>query len=150
MKIYYNSRVAKIFTFLAGFKTIMLCGAIFTEEKELSERTKQHESTHIVQYQTLFCTGLTLAVVSLFILLAFDIRSWWMLSLIFVPVFLYYAWYLIEFFIRLIICRDMDKAYRMIAFEQEAYALENEYLKPCYKRKTAYSFSFLKYYINSI
>ena len=75
MKIYYNSKIAKIFTFLADFKTIMLCGAVFTEEKELSERTKQHESSHIVQYQTLFCTGLTLAVVSLFILLAFDIRS---------------------------------------------------------------------------
>ena len=31
MKIYYNSKIAKLFTFIDGYKTIMLFGAVFTE-----------------------------------------------------------------------------------------------------------------------
>ena len=69
-----------------------------------------------------------------------------MLSLLPIPVFLYYVWYLIEYLVRLIMYQDRGKAYRMIAFEQEAYDLEYEYLKPCPERLAAYSFSFFKYY----
>ena len=145
-KIFYNSKIARIFTFLKDFKTIMLFGAVFTEEKELSDRAKFHEASHVEQYQTLFTTGLALAVGIMFICFAFDCYGWWMSALIAIPVFLFYVWYLVEFLIRLIMYRDADKAYRMIAFEQEAYDLENEYLKPCSERLTASSFSFFKYY----
>ena len=62
MKIYYNSKIAKATTFLADFVTIMLFGAVFTEVKELSEKTKYHEASHVEQYQTLFGAGLALAV----------------------------------------------------------------------------------------
>ena len=34
----------------------------------------------------------------------------------------FYAWYVVEWLIRLIILRDSHKAYRSISFEQEAYA----------------------------
>lgn len=34
-------------------------------------------------------------------------------------------WYVIEFFIRLILKRNWDKAYKSIAFEQEAYYYQN-------------------------
>lgn len=146
MKIYYNSKIAKVITFLANFATIMLCGAVFTEHAALSERTKYHEASHVEQYQTLFTAGLALAVLTLFVCFAFDCYGWWLLSLIALPAFLYYVWYGIEFLIRLIWYRDADKAYRMIAFEQEAYILENEYRKPCSERKSASSFSFFKYY----
>lgn len=145
-KIFYNSKIARIFTFLKDFKTIMLFGAVFTEEKELSDRAKFHEGSHVEQYQTLFTTGMVLAVMTMFICFAFDIYGWWMLALIAIPLLLYYAWYGIEYLVRLIMYRDADKAYRRIAFEQEAYDLENEYLKPCNERKYASSFSFLKYY----
>lgn len=146
MKIYYNSKIAKLLTFMEDFATIMLFGVVFTEEKKLSERTKYHEASHIEQYQTLFGLGLALAVGIMFTCFAFDRYGWWMLSLIALPVFLYYAWYGIEYLIRLCMCRDKDKTYRMIAFEQEAYELENEYRKPCSERKSASSFSFMKYY----
>ena len=145
-KIYYNSKIAKIVTFLADFATVMLFGAVFTEEKELSSRTKYHEGVHVEQYQTLFTAGLALAVGIVFTCFAFDRYGWWMLALLAIPVFLYYAWYGIEYLIRLIMYRDADKAYRMIAFEQEAYDLENEYRKPCPERRHASSFSFIRYY----
>ena len=35
---------------------------------------------------------------------------------------LFYMWYVVEWFVRLIILRDSHKAYRAISFEQEAYA----------------------------
>ena len=146
MKVHYNSKIAKLVTFLADFATVMLFGAVFTEEKELSSRTKYHEAVHVEQYQTLFTAGLALAIGIMFTCFAFDRYGWWMLALIAIPLLLYYAWYGIEYLIRLIMYRDADKAYRMIAFEQEAYDLENEYKKPCTERMYASSFSFLKYY----
>ena len=33
----------------------------------------------------------------------------------------FYIWYLLEFFIKLLICFNWDRAYRSISFEQEAY-----------------------------
>ncbi|RHJ74618.1 hypothetical protein [Parabacteroides sp. AM08-6] len=146
MKVYYNSKIAKVVTFLADFATVMLFGVVFTEEKKLSERDKFHEASHVEQYETLFGSGLALAVGIMFTCFTFDCYGWWMLALIAIPVFLFYVWYLVEFLIRLIMYRDADKAYRMIAFEQEAYTLQDEYLKPCSERRYASSFSFLKYY----
>lgn len=53
----------------------------------------------------------------------------------------FYLWYLIEYLIRIILYRDIDKAYRNISFEKEAYFYENnlDYLN---HRKI---FSFLKF-----
>lgn len=146
MKIYYNSKIAKIVTFLANFATVMLFGAVFTEHYELSARSKYHEAVHVEQYQTCFSAGLALAVSIMFTCFAFNAVGWWMLSLILIPILLYYIMHGIEFVIRLIQYRDRDKAYRMISFEREAYDLENEYLKPCNERRTASSFSWIRYY----
>lgn len=146
MKVFYNSKIAKIVTFLADFATVMLFGAVFTELPELSIRSKYHEAVHVEQYQTCFSAGLALAVSIMFTCFAFNAFGWWMLSLILIPILLYYIMYGIEFVIRLIQYQDRDKAYRMIAFEQEAYDLENEYLKPCNERRTTSSFSWLRYY----
>lgn len=134
---------------MANFATVMLFGAVFTEHKELTKTTLAHEAVHVTQYQTLFMTGLFIAVGGMFTCFGFDILSWWMLSLILIPILLYYAWYGIEYLIRLIIYRDRDKAYRMIAFEQEAYDLQAEWVKPCPERRSAYSFSFMKYYLKN-
>lgn len=146
MKVFYNSKIAKVFTFLADFATIMLFGAVFTEHDSLSERCQHHEAVHVTQYQTMFMLGLLIAFGVFFACLGFDVYGWWMLTLILIPISLYYVWYLVEYLVRLIMYRDSGKAYRMIAFEQEAYDLEYEYLKPCPERRIAYSFSFLRYY----
>ena len=36
----------------------------------------------------------------------------------------FYIWYITEYFIRLIICKNRKQAYRNISFEREAYANE--------------------------
>jgi hypothetical protein len=43
----------------------------------------------------------------------------------------FYIWYLTEWFLRFIVYRDFDRAYRNISFEREAYFMEEdlEYLK---------------------
>lgn len=146
MKVFYQSKIAKLVTFMANFATVMLFGAVFTEHKELTKMTLAHEATHVTQYQTLFSLGLCIDLITLFTCFGFNIYGWWMLSLIAIPIFLYYIYYLIEYLIRLVIYRDRDKAYRMIAFEQEAYDLQQEWAKPCPERRSAYSFSFFKYY----
>lgn len=53
----------------------------------------------------------------------------------------FYAWYLIEFLIRLIQYRNVHKAYRNIIFERETYANDDDY-GYLENRK---SFAFLKY-----
>lgn len=131
---------------MANFATVMLFGAVFTEHKELTKTSLAHEAVHVTQYQTLFMTGLCIAVGGMFTCFGFDILGWWMLSFILIPLLLYYVYYGIEYLVRLIIYRDRDKAYRMIAFEQEAFDLQQEWVKPCQERRSAYSFSFLKYY----
>lgn len=152
--IFYNSKIAKAITFLKGFATIMLFGFIFTEHCELPKSTLAHEAVHQEQYRTCFTLGLAVSVSMLFALLALGIQSWWMLLLISIPALLYYAWYLMEYCIRFFIClfqtKDIhkanDKAYKEIAFEQEAYDLQFEYLKPCREQRRCYSFSWFKYY----
>lgn len=38
----------------------------------------------------------------------------------------FYLWYLVEWLVRLVQCRDAKKAYRNISFEREAYACERD------------------------
>lgn len=144
MKVFYNSWIAKVFTMIKGYSTVMLFGAVFTEDSSVSERTIYHEQAHAVQYRTLFCAGLVLAlIVSLFTEL-----SWWSVSLILIPVMLFYVWYVIEYIIRLLSYRNHYQAYRNIVFEREAVALQFEYQKPEAERKYATAFSFMSFYKN--
>lgn len=55
MKIFYNSKIAKLFTFIDGYKTIMLFGAVFTERDAISLKAEYHEEAHCNQYHTMFC-----------------------------------------------------------------------------------------------
>lgn len=142
MKVFYNSCIAKVFTMIKDYSTVMLFGAVFTEDSSVSERTIYHEQAHAVQYRTLFCAGLVLAlIVSLFTEL-----SWWSVSLILIPVMLFYVWYVIEYIIRLLLYRNHYRAYRNIVFEREAVALQFEYQKPEAERKYATAFSFMNFY----
>ena len=150
MKIYYNSKIAKLFTFLPGFKTISLFGMVFTEKDSLTQKTICHETVHTSQYSDMFLTGLITAAFAYGIWLGFtNEHCWSMMWLLLLPIFLFYAWYLVEYFIRLIIniVKGVDEpshtAYRKIAFEQEANDLEC----CCTEEEDGTEpFSFLKYY----
>lgn len=145
MKVFYNSKLAKLFTFMKGFKTIMLFGAVFTEHAMIDTRTKYHEQTHVTQYETMFFSGLVISIISMFTMFAFNIVSAWMFLLLLIPLLLYYAWYGVEYLIKLVKYKDSNIAYRNISFEKEARQLQDEYLKLCKNRRSSSSFSFLKY-----
>ena len=68
MKIFYNSKIAKLFTFIDGYKTIMLFGAVFTERDAISLKAEYHEESHCNQYHTMFCFGMFIPVFILMIL----------------------------------------------------------------------------------
>ena len=106
MKIYYKSKIAKLFTFIDGYKTIMLFGAVFTERDSISLRAEYHEEAHCNQYHTMFCFGMFISLLTIGLCLLFGNAGWWMLWLSLIPIFLYYTWYLIEYLIRLCIYRD--------------------------------------------
>ena len=146
MKIYYNSKIAKLFTFIDGYKTIMLFGAVFTERDAISLKAEYHEGTHCNQYQALFATGFRIISIIALVSGLNGHAGWWMLWLLTIPVFLYYVWYLVEYLIRLCIYRNHKKAYHNIVFEREAFDLENDWNKPGIFRRESEGFSFLKYY----
>lgn len=58
-----------------------------------------------------------------------------MQELLFMP---FYVWYLLEWVVRLVMYRDMRKAYRNISFEREAYA--NQYNWDYNKERKRYAF----------
>lgn len=60
MKIYYNSGLAKVLTFLNGFATMMLFGFVITEHSSLNGRSIKHEWCHVQQYKD--CVGLGLGI----------------------------------------------------------------------------------------
>ena len=114
MKIYYNSKIAKLFTFIDGYKTIMLFGAVFTERDAISLKAEYHEGTHCNQYQALFATGFIIISIIALVSGLNGHAGWWMLWLLTIPVFLYYVWYPVEYLIRLCIYRNHKKAYHNI------------------------------------
>lgn len=64
MKIFYNSKIAKLFTFIDGYKTIMLFGAVFTERDAISLKAEYHEEAHCNQYHTMFCFGMFISLLT--------------------------------------------------------------------------------------
>lgn len=65
MKIYYKSKIAKLFTFIDGYKTIMLFGAVFTERDAISLKAEYHEESHCNQYHTMFCFGMFVSLLTI-------------------------------------------------------------------------------------
>lgn len=132
MKIYYNSKLAKLLTFMQGFSTMMFFGVVITEKDALSEKSKKHEGTHVRQYLDCVGLGFALSIVTMFVLFTFDVRSWWMLLLLLVPVFLYHVIYLIEFLYWRVKGYNRDEAYKRIGFERQAYWIAETWDKPCH------------------
>lgn len=135
MKIYYNIKWVK--------HICMILGMIFTNSSKITDQERYHFKAHLEQYATMASLGAALAVLSMFICFAFDVYGLWMLWFFTLPLLLYYIWYGVEYLIK---CPKYGKNTKSnIQFEKEALALQDEYLKPCYQRKYAESFSFLKY-----
>ena len=129
MKIYYNSRLARILTFLPHFSTMMFFGCVLTEGKWLSKKTIVHEGCHALQYRDMTRIGLPLSVIIFFTTLVFVEINWWMLSYILIGPLLYYIVYLVEWLVLLFVMGPHG-AYRNIGFERQARWVASTWNKP--------------------
>lgn len=114
-KVIYNDLIP-----FKGFQAITILPFIFARNsaKWLKDYVLNHETIHLrQQLEVLIASAAVIAA----LILIFGWSWWWMLTSFGV----YYAWYGIEWLIRLAICHDTHLAYKNIAFEQEAYL--NEY-----------------------
>lgn len=131
-KIYYNSKLAKVLTFIKDFSTMMFFGVVITEKDTLSVKSKRHEECHVYQYRDCRLLGFYVFLLLLFLLLFLGVESFWLITLAIIPLVLFYVLYGIEFLLRWIFNGfDRDKAYLDISFEKHArwYAskYENKY-----------------------
>ena len=143
--VIYNSKLANLLL-ADGYAAIMLFGLIFVKGTNLSQSQLEHEKVHQGQFMDCFSVGLIFAIITMFVLLTFDIVSWWMLLLSLIPIGLFYVLYGIEWLTRFIQLQDSSQAYLQVSFEREAYDLQDEYKKPCAERRSRHSFSWFKYY----
>lgn len=129
MKVYYNSRLARILTFLPHFSTMMFFGSVITEGKWLSKKTLSHEGCHCLQYRDVTKVGVPLSVIAFFVTISFVKIDWWMLSYVLVGPLLYYIIYLLEWLVLLFIMGPHG-AYRNVGFERQARWVALTWNKP--------------------
>ena len=119
-----------------GFKAIMLFGVVFYRGKDLTQTQLNHEFYHMMQWRDVTL----MAIVPLLFISA--IFSWfWLLAIPFV----YYAIYIVEWLIRLMITKDATEAYKSISFERDAREYEHIIFGDCTAEKSWHSFGWLKY-----
>ena len=119
--ILYNDKLARILL-MRGYHTITIGPFVITTKKrsEVNPCIIRHERTHVHQWAeiTLLCMWAVLLCH-----LACDVSMWWTTVC---PV-IFYVWYVTEYLIRCLAGHGTQKeAYRSIAFEQEAYANEQD------------------------
>lgn len=140
--IVYKSKLAKLLTFIANFKTIMFFGITLTEKESLTRKEIMHENTHCKQYKDCFALGLGIAIILMFILFAFNIT--FVYPLFILPLLLFYIWYGIEYVIKRIKYKDRKQAYLNVGFEKQAYRIAATWDKPCEEQEHYYSFGWLQ------
>lgn len=107
-----DSRLAKWLLF-PSCHTITLGCFIFTKKKELSEKTKRHETIHMMQWMEV-----TIAALIVLGLMSWLVSPYWMVA----SPLVYYVWYVMEWLVRL----PFGNAYRNISFEREAFANDED------------------------
>jgi hypothetical protein len=80
---------------------------------------ENHETIHGHQQVEFLLVALMMILVEI---IAADLSPWWLLT---VNIW-YYLWYLVEWLVRWAVMGDRSRAYRAIAFEQEAYAHQRD------------------------
>ena len=118
----------------------MLFGMVFTRYSKLDDVCINHEWYHTRQYKDLFSACLILTILATTIAGICDLYPiWWAVGGLFLSAVAYYIWYGIEYLINFKRLKNHSKAYRAIKFEQQAYAMEDDFLSE-YKH-----FSWLKF-----
>lgn len=121
-RYYYNNWLAKVLLCCSTCHTIAIGWFVLSKkaEKETSQRSRNHETIHAVQWtEVTMLAGCVLCVVD--ILFGVSAFAYLLSGLA------YYAWYLVEWLCKL----PCGNAYRSISFEQEAYDndTDNDYVE---------------------
>lgn len=122
-------------------KPILFFGLILNKT-DLTIREKYRMNCYLEQYSTMCSLGAVIVLLSLFSAAFFNILSLNWLWIFLLPFTLWYIWFGVEKLIRKVFKYKDDRP----VMQQEADDLQYEYMKECKLRKTAHSFSFLKYY----
>lgn len=120
-RFYYNSKVAKVLLAISSCHTITIGPFVFSKlsKDEIDQSVSNHETCHSAQWIEMACvTG----IIVLMLQLIFGISAGWYLS----AGLTFYAWYGIEYVVRLAMTRNLNKAYAAVSFEQEAYKNQND------------------------
>lgn len=92
---------------------------VILSKEEMDPDTAAHEGTHAVQQMLV---PLPIAMLFVAMALIVDVSWLWGLAWCWFPYLgPFYAWYGLEYLVRLAVYRDGKKAYRMICFEQQAW-----------------------------
>lgn len=120
-RFYYNSKVAKVLLAISSCETITIGPFVFSKlsKDEIDQSINNHETCHSAQWIEMACaTG----IIVLMLQLIFGISAWWYFS----AGLTFYAWYGVEYVVRLAMTRNLNKAYETVSFEQEAYKNQND------------------------
>lgn len=130
MKVIYNSKLAKLFTFIDGFDTMMFMGIVITEMKELSQKTLDHERCHVEQWKEVtVLSALVIMVILDIASLASGFNPWNLLFLIPSPT-VYYVIYGGEWIYWLFRGQTGLRAYLKIGFERQARYVARTWIEP--------------------
>ena len=131
-KVIYNNLIP-----FGWGKTVAVWPFIFARKSAypLNDVEQNHESIHLIQQLEVIVTSLL--IIAAFVL-TLHLSLWWLL----LSLASYYAWYCIEYVIRLFAYGRGHEAYRNIAFEQEAYLNEKDL---SYLPKHRKAFAWFKY-----
>ena len=104
-----------------GFQAITIWPFVFARNaaKYLKDHVVNHEGIHL--RQQLEVLAVSAAVMALLCLTC--LSWWWMCE----APFTYFIWYCLEYVVRLCAYGDGHKAYRNVAFEQEAFLNERNF-----------------------
>lgn len=145
----YKSKLAKLLTFIDGFKTMMFFGFVITEKESLTEKELKHEGTHVQQYKDCIALGGFLSLILFFSFAAFEKTGYWMFSLLLLPFLMYYIIYGVEYLFYLIKERNSNDAYHKISFERQAYWIAETWDKPCEEQNHYVSFGWWRKNFNN-
>ena len=130
LSIISNSIIARILTCLTDTDTIMFFGFILTEDEKLSMETLAHERTHRIQWLLTAAISGILTILAAIVLALTGHFEWWVLT---IPLYAWYLIYCLEWFVRLALCWDRQKAYEEISWEVQADKITRIYLSEYFK-----------------
>lgn len=115
-KVIYNNIIP-----FSGFKAITIFPFVFARKKfePLDDKTLNHESIYLSQQLEVMAVAAVLMIA-----LCLTCLSWWWMC---AAPFAYYAWYCLEYVIRLFAYGRGHEAYHNICFEQEAFLNEDDF-----------------------